>query len=87
MQCWVAGAWMLQPSAASFEEFLAVSALIGIWYSMTSVTSQSALTWIWGDDVAPYMQIDNAAYGFGALLGPLVVAVRIHSQTATWLSR
>lgn len=61
MQCWVGVAWTLQCSARSFEEFVVVSVLIGIWYSMTSVTSQSALTWIWGDDVAPYMQLDNAA--------------------------
>jgi hypothetical protein len=61
MQCWVGLAWTLQCSARSFEEFVAVSALIGIWYSMTSVTSQAALTWIWGDEVAPYMQVDNAA--------------------------
>eukprot|EP01043_Picozoa_sp_COSAG02_P005583 COSAG02_NODE_152_length_33208_cov_13.316591_23_plen_217_part_00 len=61
MQCWVGVAWTLQCGARSFEEFVAVSVLIGIWYSMTSVTSQSALTWIWGDDVAPYMQVDNAA--------------------------
>jgi hypothetical protein len=61
MQCWVGIAWILQCSARSFDEFIAVSVLIGIWYSMTSVTSQSALTWIWGDDVAPYMQLDNAA--------------------------
>ena len=47
------------------------------------VTSQSALTWIWAQDVAPYMQLDNAAYGFGALSshcrGALLVVVLLPS--------
>eukprot|EP01050_Picozoa_sp_SAG11_P026525 SAG11_NODE_6383_length_1324_cov_1.751020_2_plen_183_part_00 len=43
-----------------------VSVLVGLPFSMTSVTSQSALTWVWGEEVAPFMQLANAAYGVGA---------------------
>ena len=63
-------AWVLQNYVESYPAFVALSVAIGLPYALTSVSSQSALTWVWGDEVAPYMQIDNAAYGLGALHRP-----------------
>ena len=63
-------AWVLQNYVESYPAFVALSVAIGLPYALTSVSSQSALTWVWGDEVAPYMQIDNAAYGLGELHRP-----------------
>ena len=56
-QLWQALAWIGQSFITSYSGLMLAWLLVGIPQQMAMITSQSALTWIWGKRVAPYMQV------------------------------
>ena len=46
----------------------------GVTSTMPSLSTQAAMTWVWGAEVAPYMQLNNAAFGVGGTIAPILVA-------------
>ena len=38
------------------------------------------MTWVWGKDCAPYMQLNNAGFGLGSLLAPVFVSAELKAR-------
>jgi hypothetical protein len=57
-----------------FTGLLAASLLWGWSSTLTSLATQAAMTWLWGARSAPWLQLNNAAFGIGALVAPALVS-------------
>ena len=53
---------------------LLAAAAWGFFSVVPGQTTQAALTWIWGEDVAPYMSLLHAGFGLGSLIAPVLVS-------------
>ena len=41
---------------------------------MPSLSTQAAMTWVWGKKAGPWLQLNNAGFGIGALTAPLLLS-------------
>lgn len=64
----------------SFPQLIAASVAWGFASTMPSLSTQAAMTWVWGADVAPWMQLNNAAFGLGSLIAPLLVSLELRER-------
>ena len=60
--------------ASGFASMLLAAACWGTFSVVPGQTTQAALTWMWGTEVAPYMNVLHAGFGVGSLLAPLLVS-------------
>ena len=60
--------------ATDLPSLVAASMAWGLTSTMPSLSTQAAMTWVWGAEVAPYMQLNNAAFGVGGTLAPIMVS-------------
>ena len=60
--------------ATDLPGLIGASMAWGMTSTMPSLSTQAAMTWVWGAEVAPYMQLNNAAFGVGGTIAPILVA-------------
>lgn len=79
---WQGLAFMSWTIVHSFPQLLIASLLWGFASTLPSFSTQAAMTWVWGKDVAPYMQLNNAGFGLGALVAPMLVSVELRHRNS-----
>lgn len=42
--------------------------------TLPSLSTQAAMTWVWGKKAGPWLQLNNAGFGIGALTAPLLLS-------------
>lgn len=65
---------------SSFPQLVVASVAWGFASTLPSLSTQAAMTWIWKGDVAPWMQLVNAAFGLGSLIAPAVVSLELRER-------
>eukprot|EP00041_Stephanoeca_diplocostata_P034665 m.1194042 g.1194042 ORF g.1194042 m.1194042 type:complete len:468 (-) comp24559_c0_seq9:2711-4114(-) len=58
----------------------------GLASTMPSLSTQAAMTWVWKQEVAPFMQLNNAAFGVGAIAAPALVSWNLRERESFHLS-
>lgn len=71
---WQGAAFTSWTVVRSFPQLIVASVSWGFASTMPSLSTQAALTWIWGPAVAPWMHVNNAAFGLGSLVSPSLVS-------------
>lgn len=79
---WQGLAFMSWTIVHSFPQLLIASLLWGFASTLPSFSTQAAMTWVWGKDVAPYMQLNNAGFGLGALVAPMLVSAELRHRNS-----
>jgi MFS family permease len=79
---WQGLAFMSWTVVRSFPQLLVASLLWGFASTLPSFSTQAAMTWVWGKDVAPYMQLNNAGFGLGSLVAPLLVSAELRDRNS-----
>ena len=59
----------------SFGGLLGVSLAWGVTSTLSSIATQAAMTWLWGERAAAWLQFNNSTFGLGALLAPALVSL------------
>lgn len=65
---------------SSFPQLVVATVAWGLSSTLPSISTQAAITWVWGVNVAPWMQLNNAAFGLGALIAPVLVSVELQNR-------
>jgi len=71
---WTGMAFAAWTQASGFASMLLATAYWSTFSVVPGQTTQAALTWMWGTEVAPYMNVLHAGFGVGSLLAPLLVS-------------
>jgi MFS family permease len=79
---WQGLAFMSWTIVHTFPQLLVASLLWGFASTLPSFSTQAAMTWVWGKDVAPYMQLNNAGFGLGSLLAPMLVSTELRHRNS-----
>ena len=73
---------MAWTAVRTFPQLLLASLLWGFASTLPSLSTQAAMTWIWGHDVAGWMQLNNAAFGVGSLLAPAIISLELRERNS-----
>eukprot|EP01044_Picomonas_judraskeda_P019271 COSAG03_NODE_4027_length_1714_cov_1.825387_1_plen_445_part_00 len=65
---WTGLAFIAWTTVGGFWSMLTAAALWGFLSVVPNLLTQPALTWIWADDVAPWMSVFHAGFGLGSLV-------------------
>mmetsp|Transcript_11746 Transcript_11746/g.30179 ORF Transcript_11746/g.30179 Transcript_11746/m.30179 type:complete len:528 (-) Transcript_11746:914-2497(-) len=71
---WQGATFVAFTEVTDYEQFLAASVGWGWSSTLPSLSTQAAMTWIWAEKAGPWLQINNAGFGIGALTAPLLVS-------------
>ena len=71
---WTGLAFIVWTHVESFTGMLLVASMWGFVSVVPGQTTQAALTWIWGGEVGPYMNLLHAGFGLGSLIAPIIVS-------------
>jgi fucose permease len=63
-----------------YNTFLIVSIAWGWSSTLPSLSTQAAMTWLWAEKAGPWLQLNNAGFGIGALTAPLLLAWDINTH-------
>lgn len=77
---WQGLAFMAWTLVTDYHQLLVASILWGFASTLPSFSTQAAMTWVWGKDCAPYMQLNNAGFGLGSLLAPVFVSAELQGR-------
>ena len=66
---WTGLAFIAWTTVSGFWGMLSAAAFWGFLSVVPNLLTQPALTWIWADDVAPWMSVFHAGFGLGFVFG------------------